>query len=60
MILRRFSGGGRLPAAAVMLGAVAVLSLGLGGRNLARAEKEWNQVILVYTTDCKGQIDPCG
>ncbi len=60
MIGRRSGGRGLDPRTLTALGAALVLSLGVGGRDLARAETEWNQVILIYQTDCKGEIDPCG
>ena len=47
-------------ACLLSLAAALVLTLGIGGRDLARAEAEWNQVVLIYQSDCKGKIDPCG
>ena len=59
MLRNRWPSVGRLALALLVLGAVG--SLGAARPSLAQgADETWKPLTIVYTSDIKGKIEPCG
>lgn len=63
--MRGFPGGSRarlLPALILVAMAVAAVPLSGAIRGTAQADetKSWKDITLLYTSDIKGKIEPCG
>ena len=40
--------------------AASALEWGAGAKQAASAEEHWTKVALLYSSDCKGKLEPCG